>query len=471
VRLPAARTARALAVAATTALTIPLAAGTASAAGSAYGQWSPGALTVPVPGFPAAAFTTDGTGVSMPSGNSAFLGDSTPFGAAYGSSRGHNYLSLGAAPGGGPSSTTVTFHSPTRPGWGFALGDVDADTVQVTATGPGGVQLTADQLGWQSPFNYCDASPRPSSCTGGPFTDLPSWDAGSSTLIGGGSDTSGAAGWFRPTVPVVSLSLRFTVQTGSPVYQVWLAAPTAEISGRVTSGCGLPPGTTLELRNADGTPVQDESGGPLTTTAGADGAYSFPGVASGGYRVALRVPAGYTASGPASRAANPAGDDVTGVNFRLACRPVEQPPVDVPSGGGAVKIPVVSGADPGRPVDVTEPPEHGTVVLRGDEFSYLPEKGYAGTDSFIYRATLKDGHTELLKVSLKVAPKAQPAPPAGRPTHPAPPAPPVHPAPQHTGPQLAATGTSTDGLLLAAGLIGVGTVTTAASRAAARRRR
>lgn len=37
-----------------------------------------------------------------------------------------------------PSTTTYTFATPTPAGgWGFVLGDVDADQVLVQATGPG----------------------------------------------------------------------------------------------------------------------------------------------------------------------------------------------------------------------------------------------------------------------------------------------------------------------------------------------
>ncbi|SFE76765.1 hypothetical protein SAMN05216251_105128 [Actinacidiphila alni] len=467
------RKARALLAAATAALVIPLTAGVAAAAGSSYGTWSTGGtLHVPVTGFPDATWTTNSNTPSTPSGASTFLNDSTPFGAAYGSSRGQNYLALRSAPGGADSTTTVTFAAATPVGWGFTLGDVDADTVRVSATGPGGVPLTTAQLGFQSSFNYCQGTPKPSSCTGsGPFTDQPTWDAGSATLVGSGTDTSGGAGWFRPTVPVTSLTMTFHVLTGIPIYQVWMAAPSADISGRVVSDCGIPPGTEVRLRTATGAAVTDSSGQPVTAAVDADGGYSFSDVGTARYRVELPVPAGYTASGPTSRTADTTNGDVEGADFRIGCTPEPEPPVVVPENSGPVVIPIIPERDPDTPVIVPEPPDHGTVDVEGDHLVYTPDKGYTGTDSFIYEVTTKDGGHKFVKVAIDVVkPKPKPTPtPTPKPSY-APPA--NHPAPQQTGPELANTGadgsTDTALALIAAGLLGTGAVTVLAAR---RRRR
>ena len=68
-----------------------------------------------------AAFTTNSNSPTLPSGVSAFLNTATPFGAAFGSSQDHVYLSPRLAAGNTPSTTTFTFASPTPPsGWGFA---------------------------------------------------------------------------------------------------------------------------------------------------------------------------------------------------------------------------------------------------------------------------------------------------------------------------------------------------------------
>lgn len=205
--------------------------GTAAAAAqrAAYAEWTlsgkSGSVVVPAVGHPPGTFTTDSTRTQVPSGNSTFLNAATPFGAQFGSSRGREYLSFGTASGGRPSSTTITFRSPAQPGnWGFALGDIDADTVRISAMGPDGAPLTAAQLGWRGAFNYCAPSPRPSACRRGSYTDMPSWNAATSTLAGNVADTDGAAGWFRPTAAVKSLTLTFSVQSGIPVGQLWIAA-------------------------------------------------------------------------------------------------------------------------------------------------------------------------------------------------------------------------------------------------------
>jgi hypothetical protein len=175
--------------------------------------------------FPDGTFTSDSTTTRVPTGRSTFLNTDTPFGAEFGSSRDHGYLYFGTAAGRTPSTTTITFDHGTPTGrWGFALGDIDADHAKFTAKAPDGTTLTAAELGWEGAFNYCQGSPRPSSCTRPPFTDVPHWNPGTSTLIGSGSDTDGASGWFRPTKAVKELTIVFSVQSGIPIGQLWIAA-------------------------------------------------------------------------------------------------------------------------------------------------------------------------------------------------------------------------------------------------------
>lgn len=221
---------RRLATAAGVALACAVAGGTPAGAAdrSAYADWYPsgqsGTVAPPNVGFPSARYTSDSTGLQVPSGNSTFLNEATPFGAKFGSSRGQGYLKFGTASGRKPSTTTITFDKPTPVGtWGFALGDIDADHVRIVAKGADGKELTAAELGFKGSFNYCQGSPRPSACSR-PNTDEPTWNAGTATLVGSGTDTQGASGWFMPTVPVKSMTLTFSVQTGIPVGQLWMAA-------------------------------------------------------------------------------------------------------------------------------------------------------------------------------------------------------------------------------------------------------
>jgi Domain of unknown function DUF11 len=195
-----------------------------------YGDWtvSGKAGTVIVPGsyFPVGDVTTNAGIFRVFPGKSTYLNDSTPFGAEFGSSKEHSYLQFNAVSSAKASKTTITFATPAPANsWGFALGDIDADKAMIEAIGTDGKELSSTQLGWQDAFNYCESSPRPSSCTGGPpYDDKPKWDASTATLTGNGPDTSGASGWFMPSKPVTSLTIKYSVLNGIPVGQLWLAA-------------------------------------------------------------------------------------------------------------------------------------------------------------------------------------------------------------------------------------------------------
>lgn len=157
------------------------------------------------------------------SGASTWLGPTTPFGAEYGSSRDRSYLYTALPLNGTSTAVTLTFSTPPVEGtWGFALGDIDAEDITISATGPGGSVL--DVSGWfESSFNYCDVSPKPSSCPAGTHTDEPRWT--SPVLRGSTSDTNGAAAWFRPTAEVSTLTFQQERNVaGAPIYQLWIAA-------------------------------------------------------------------------------------------------------------------------------------------------------------------------------------------------------------------------------------------------------
>ena len=144
---------------------------------------------------------------------------STPFGQRFGSSDGEQYLSLGGANTQGEVAEVVlTFATPAPAGrWGFALGDVDAEKITITATRSDGTPLTGSELGFEGTFNYDDS-------TG----DTPIWDSGTRTLTGNTNDTSGASAWFAPTVDIKTLTLREEDLNGIPKYQAWIATDDTE---------------------------------------------------------------------------------------------------------------------------------------------------------------------------------------------------------------------------------------------------
>ncbi|MBM7479270.1 carboxypeptidase-like regulatory domain-containing protein [Oerskovia jenensis] len=317
------------------------AAGPATAATTAgWAAWDPLAGTggtftttmrLPAGGFPAATVTSDSRAgqVGVQSGASSWLSATTPVGSRYGSSQGQPYLNLRprADTPTTPSTTTYTFERPTpASGWTFVLGDIDADQVTVVARGGGGRLLTGAELGYQGGFNYCAVTPSPA-CTG---TDVPTWDPATGVLRGNATatDTSGATGWFEPTVPVTSLTFLFQQRSGLPVFQTWFASLARDVTGTVAlQGAGPVGGARLTLLSPDGVRL-------ATTTSGTDGTYSFAGyTAADGYTVEVAPPpaptgqAGYVVVGPGALPADLAATDASGVDFTV--RPI----VPVPVGG------------------------------------------------------------------------------------------------------------------------------------------
>jgi hypothetical protein len=362
-------------VAAVAALTLlPLAAAPASAATTGlWAGWatnSPTSYSVQVANTPpmTATVTTDSRQgqIGVISGASTWLAEGTPVGAKYGSSQGRPYLNLRpkADNAASPSTTTYAFARPTpTAGWTFVLGDIDADKVQVRAVGPDGVALTAAQLGFRGGFNYCapGVTGKPS-CTGS-ATDVPSWDAATQTLTGNAAatDTNGAAGWFEPSAPISALTFVYTQRSGFPVYQTWFSSLARDVTGTVTTTDGSSAaGATLTLTDAYGTVVG-------TTTSGADGTYSFPGVqATSGYTVAITPPAGSIADAPTSRPVDlSATDGVADFSMHVIV------PVAV---GGTVRD--TNGAPvPGATVQLTD----GTTTVTGPDGTYLFDHAAVGT--------------------------------------------------------------------------------------------
>lgn len=260
-----------------------------------------GTVTFPASaGFPSATVVTDSTTVKVPSGESAFLGSSTGFGQTFGSSRSQPYLYLSQASALTPSTTTITFSGPLFAGWGFALGDIDADQVHIEAYDAANAPIAPADLGAQAPENYCNNTPNPSSCGPGPHTDVPTWDEPSSSLVGSGFDSKGAYGWFQPAADVRTLVLTYSGILGIPTYQLWFAAPAAAttITGTLATPSGPPPaGTTLALHNGDGSEVFDIEEKPVIVPLAPDGSFSIV-TEQGAYQLAVTVPEGFAAIAP-----------------------------------------------------------------------------------------------------------------------------------------------------------------------------
>lgn len=180
-----------------------------------------GTMTLDSPGFTSnsATWSTDSTGVTAPTGNSIWLNTSTPVGGEFGTSRGLNYLQIGTARNGADSTTTFNFAKPTpNSGWSFTVGDIDADSLVVSATDANNNQVNVSSW-FQNTFNYCGGSPTP--C--GTASDVPSWDHTKSLLAGNGTDTQGASAWFKPNASISHLTFKYHKVVGFPSFQLWFA--------------------------------------------------------------------------------------------------------------------------------------------------------------------------------------------------------------------------------------------------------
>lgn len=266
----------------------------AQAPTTGYGSWAvsgdgaswAGVFTPPsVAGFPSASLATNSLSPATPTGATTWLGPTTTFGAVFGSSQDLPYIQLRTTTGTTTSTTTITFGAPTPAqvggsGWGFTLGDIDADQVTLSATDANGDAITAGQLGWQGAFNYCAVSPKPSGCPSGESTDVPTWDPNTATLTGNVLDSGGASGWFRPTTPLATLTLVFTPLSGLPTFQLWIAAAGGVSLGgtallQVDDDTPTPvAGAIVELLDASGDPVT-VAGVPVATVTASDGTYRF----------------------------------------------------------------------------------------------------------------------------------------------------------------------------------------------------
>jgi hypothetical protein len=269
----------------------------AAAPSDGYGTWqvtsSPtgytGTVSAPA-GFPAVAFRSDSRVVGstpVQSGATVWVPAGTSFGDAYGSSEGKQYINLRPkadnASTTSASTTTYTFATPTPVGtWGINFGDIDAESLTISAIDATGTPVSAANLGVQPAYNYCNASPRSSSCSGqsAPYI-VPTVTNTPSTIVvqdtecpttSARCDTAGAAVWFSPLVPLSSLTVTSAWKQGFPSYQTWFATTSRTITGTVNADCVTGTEFDVQLLNGDREVVAS------TTTA--SGSYAFASVAA-----------------------------------------------------------------------------------------------------------------------------------------------------------------------------------------------
>jgi len=334
-----------------------------------------GSYDTAVVGFPGIErSTTSGLAPTTPTTSALFLNAATPFGAVFGTSAGQSYLSVRT--GAQATTTVLTLASPAPAGsWGFALGDVDAESFVVTGTGADQQPLSAAELGVQAAFSLCGADPADSSdpgvCPGPEAGNVPAISAaGGAVTVAGtadnatGLDSEGASAWFRPTAEVTSVTLvstrRPTVGT-TPTAQLWVAALAATLSGTVTPPPATPEapvaGLTVTLETPEGEPLVDPAtDAPATTVTGPDGAFDFPAVVAQPVVVVVAPPAGVDAA-PTTVPVDLSDGDVLDVSAALpvAAAPPVTPPTTPPATPTATSSAPV--AVPVAPVAVTPAPQ------------------------------------------------------------------------------------------------------------------
>jgi hypothetical protein len=277
---------------------VAITAGPAAAAPSdGYGGWQvtssqagySGTVSVPA-GFPAVTFTSDSRVVGstpVQSGETVWIPDGTAFGVAFGSSAGKPYINLRPkadnSASTSASTTTYSFATPTPVGtWGINFGDIDAEILTVSATDTAGAPVSASNLGVQPAYNYCDASPRSSSCSGqtSPYV-VPTVTSSTTTVVvqdpqcpttSARCDTAGSAVWLSPHVALASLTVTAAWKQGFPSYQTWFATTSRTIDGTVTADCLT--GTEFDVQLLDG------GGAVVAATTTNAGQYIFPSVAA-----------------------------------------------------------------------------------------------------------------------------------------------------------------------------------------------
>ena len=210
------------------------------------------------------------------SGNSSWLPATSPAGLLVGSSRGKPYVSINPTSQAVPSVTTFSFATPVPAGvWGAAFGDIDAESITVSATDATGAPVAAADLGVTS-FNYCDATPNSCSAPTLPLL-LPTLTTAPTTVTAqdplcpstpANCNTQGGSIWIAPLVPLSTLTVTSTHKlVGSPAAQMWFASVARTVAGVITLG-ELPP-VVVQLIEPDVV---------ASTTTAADGSFTLPPV-------------------------------------------------------------------------------------------------------------------------------------------------------------------------------------------------
>jgi len=227
---------------------------------SNYGVWSEavvddatgaftGTITFAGTTVPGASYSTifnsatEGNTVTVKDTSEEWIPEETPFGKEFGSngnSATNNFYKtvVGAAePGAIVATTTITFDSPVpADALGIFIGDLDIDSVTVSAKTADGTDLTGDELVGSSTsngFNLCNVTANaPTICADvTDKTDVPVFTKNAmdvnfiNSAVG---EDIGVDGWIRPSAEITTLTVAHTGQGSNSSTRIVLAGPQVE---------------------------------------------------------------------------------------------------------------------------------------------------------------------------------------------------------------------------------------------------
>ncbi len=227
-----------------------------------YGVWSEpsydagagtysGTVTFAGTSIPEATYSTvfsvadEGNEVQVVDSTEEWIPESSPVGASFGSSgpsETNNFLKSSVASSEEPfisSTTTITFASSVPADTlGIVLGDLDIDSVQVSAQTEDGTDLTGEELvgsAGTSGFNLCAAEVNtPTVCDDVTDpNDAPVVTPNADDVLFVNSEVGedvGVTGWLKPSVELKTLTIVHTGAGAASSVRIWLAGPQVENS-------------------------------------------------------------------------------------------------------------------------------------------------------------------------------------------------------------------------------------------------
>ncbi|WP_198511193.1 putative Ig domain-containing protein [Janthinobacterium sp. 67] len=214
------------------------------------------------------------------------------------------------------------------------------------------------------------------------------------------SGTPTAAGAYSFTVTATDSSTGAGPYSGSRAYSGTVAAPTISIAPTtlpaMTSGVAY--SQTIAASGGTSTYTYAKTAGslPAGLVLAADGTLSGTPTAAGAYSFTVTATDSSTGAGPYSGSRAYSGTVAAGAPTAGAVS------ATVAYGSGPTSITLSLGGGAATSVAVASAAAHGTATASGTSITYTPTPGYAGPDSFTYKATNVSGTSPPATVTVTV---------------------------------------------------------------------